>query len=152
MSSLFVLSCVHISPDGNSKKQKEVLSEKVRMWIEKIGQGNFLPWQKLLSLKTQLLPSLYYPLPCVPFSEKDCDDIFDPRLPLIKGLHGVSHSCPSDLVHLPSSHGGLDIPNMFFTSLTKRMNILTAILKCDNKLGKCFRILIETQKLEAGIS
>lgn len=53
------------SPGGDRRTQIEVLLDKVRQWIEKIGRGNFLPWQKLLSLNTQLLPDLYYVLPCL---------------------------------------------------------------------------------------
>ena len=120
--------------------------------LESIGRGNFWQWEKVLSLKTQLLPSLYYVLPCVPLAEKEFDRIFDTLLPFIKRLHGLSSSFPSDLVHLPEKHGGLGIPGLYVKGISSRIKLLTSSFQQDNPLGKSIQILIEMYQLESGLS
>lgn len=72
-------------------------------------------------------------------------------LPIIKRIHGVSSNFLSDIVQLPGNLGGIGIPNLYLISITIRFKILTSSIQRNIKLGKNFKILLETQQLEAGI-
>jgi len=99
---------------------------------------------KNLSVMSELLPQLSYPLPAVNFTEYEIQLVLEPALPSIKHKLGLPRTMSNNDVFYPKTFGGYGTPDLHVEMMTQYVQYVVKQVRNDDSLGRRFRIESET--------
>ena len=98
---------VYTAPNGNTKKQCEVLLTKSRKWSNRIKNYPMKPFETMMSYKQGILKTLEYPVGPSLLEEHDCHQIQSLSLTTCLQKCGVNSKINRDLIFGPICYGCL---------------------------------------------
>ena len=141
---------VHIAPDGSSKAQLKVLTEKARDYAERLRICHTYRHEAWLGLTTIATKSIEYCLPATTLSEKECDSIMWILLKEFLPRSGVNRFVKRDVLYAPISLQGLGLKNLYMTQgLNHVCDIIEHTWK-DSITGNFINVSLESLRLEIG--
>jgi len=144
---------VYLAPDGNNKKQLQILLTKTKMWADKARTGHLNKVAAWLNLTSTILRQVHYVLPATTLTQTQCDQVMAPCYR--RGLPAVGIMCsfPRAILQAPYDYYGLGITNLY---LEQGIQHILAILRYgpnnDDSTGKLIRLGLETLHLELGLN
>ena len=143
---------VWLSPDGNNKKQKEVLIEKMKKYGEYVRTGHVTKHEAWTALNMVYMKSVQYALPSLTLTEEDYKDITWPLLKHVLPKSGINRNINRDLLYGTIKSQGLGVYSPFlFQGVSHIVNFIDNNWK-DNMTGHFFTTSMEQMRIELGLN
>ena len=143
---------VFIAPDGNQRKQFEVMRKKAETWGNYIGKGTLTPDVCWNALNTTIVKTLEYPLAATTFTKSELTKIIAPALKTGLPSSGICRSFPRAILYGSKSTQGLEVNNLYHTQNIRHIKDIMDQAWKDTPSSKLLQANIELLHLDAGIA
>jgi hypothetical protein len=141
---------VHLAPDGNTQAQFDKMYNKVIQWADKMQTGRIPKTEAWLAVMSTIWRTLYYPLPAINLTKKQCDKLMAPLLNYLLPALGVCRTFPRSLVFAPIQYMGLGIKHIHtIQEITWLKDILQHAMQ-DSLLGSLYKNSLSCLIIELG--
>lgn len=142
---------VLLAADGNQKRQKEHLKQKIHDWCTRAKRRKLRRDVLSTALHSSIARTIAYPAAVTTFSKIECDEIISELRKTVLPLLGYNSSMPLCIVHAPVENGGLGFPDLYAEQLSQRAKLIAEHGLSDTLTGRLIRTSTELLKLEIGI-
>ena len=104
---------VFLAPDGNNRKQKKSMKEKMVQLGEYIRTGHVSRKEAWTSLNLIAMKSLEYALPAMTYTEDECNELMWPLLKQFLPKAGINRNMKREVVYSTYNMQGLNVKNPF---------------------------------------
>ncbi len=141
----------HLCPDGNQKKEYEVIMEKLRRISKSTSLGFLTASETKQLLYQRLMPTLDYVLTLTSFSKKQCKKMdTEVRHNLFPYMHFNRNSADA-VLRGPMEQGGMEIPDMYSRQTELQTEYVVKQLRNGKTLAKDFLFTLEELQLQSGL-
>ena len=144
---------IYLAPDGNEKRQEQVLYEKSVAWANKL-KGSHLPKHlATTAYLTTIDKTFSYPLVATCLTFKQCQHIQSPAMTAALQLSSIGKDLPVVARTGPVKYQGLGLPDVYSTQLYSHLEALAfASENPTRNTSQLLRVSAEQLKLELGVN
>ena len=141
---------VHLTQDGNSKKQTQVLSSKCNLYAQVVTASPFDRTDAHTLYSTVYCPAVSYPLPATHVPTSALRQIERPAVNAFLPKMGYNRHMPRAVVFAPQSSLGCGLRSLAHEQGVQQAMLLIRHLRANSTLGHTLRASIRTYQLVAG--
>ncbi len=141
----------HLCPDGNQKKEYNVVMEKLRK-ISKSTSLSFLTASETKQLLYQrLMPTLDYVLNLTSFSKKQCKKMDTEVTHNFLPFMHFNRNSPDAVIRGPMEQGGMEMPEMYSRQTELQTEYVVKLLRNGKNLANDFLFTLDELQLQSGL-
>ena len=104
---------VYLAPDGNQKKQIEVMRKKSTSWVHCMREGALRDFEAWGTLNTTILKSLEYPLVATTLTKQEVKHVLAPALSSGLQSSGFGQLFPWAILYALTDMQGMGVTNLY---------------------------------------
>jgi hypothetical protein len=141
---------VHLTQDGNSKKQARVLTDKCKLYAQVVTATPLDRTDAHTLYDTVYCPATSYPLPATHLSVNDLRKIERPAVNAFLPKMGYNRHMPRAVVFAPQESLGCGLRSLQHEQGVQQAMLLIRHLRDNSTLGKSMLVLLRTYQVLAG--
>jgi len=143
---------VYVAPDGNSKKQFQVLRTKSEVWSKRVRSQHLNGYETLMAYNQGIMKSLEYPVGSSHLTKNQCEKIQSPALKICLQKNGIASTISRRYIFGPTRYGCLGLQELYTELGTQKVEMLIGHARKNDNTNKILRISLGCLQQEVGIT